>query len=141
MKRLKKWINCISKYPSSEIFFEGNSQSAKAEKRINGICEELYKFNFGENKVNVLAELRTTFRELEVLTRMGIDKCRIEYFQKVILDFEKASKQAICALDNMHKKDPILQAYYSEFKMSTSDVEEVLKDITYSYVKRYSLGK
>lgn len=139
MKRLKSWINNISKYPCAEIFCGTNG--GKAEKRCMTICDErLYKFNSEPGKTNPLSDVKVSVRELDVILKMGIGNCRPEYFQSLVLDVLNCSKKAISALDAMHKKDPLLQAYYNEFKIDYATVEDIMKDISFAYVKKYSLG-
>lgn len=125
---LQQWIKQISLYPVSEIF-AGTSQQ-KAEKRVEKICDELYKLSFPNGQVNVLADVRNAFRELEIVVKLNLKGTKLDYINKVESEFLTCTKIAISALDEMHKKDPLLQEYYKTWKISNATMKSLVYDYT-----------
>lgn len=134
-KVIVTWIKNTQTYPPSEIFFEKYGKEAKAEERIKGICEELYRFCFPENEKNPLSDLGASYRDFEVAADiMGFDGMKPEYIRKVKDKFLEDAKITITALDNLFKKDQILQKYYAQWKVKFSEINSIVYDMTKNYL-------
>ncbi|SOK59240.1 hypothetical protein [Yersinia phage fHe-Yen9-03] len=133
-KVLNTWIENVKTYPPSEIFFEKYGKDAKAEERLKVICEEMYRFVFPEGKPNLLSNLGSSYRDFEVAYIMGFDGMKPEYITKVKDQFLIDVKETIKAMDDMCKKDQILQQYYTQWKLKFSDINSIVYDMTKDYV-------
>ena len=121
---IKEFCNKTNIYPPVILFGGINNPTAqekKAEQRIINICEDLYKI---DNPT--LRNLRSAYQEANLS----------ELFQKNIKDPYMIEKCAILAthlkhthkkLEMMHKKDPILSGYFSDWSLSKTDIDLVWK--------------
>lgn len=132
-KIIAEWIENVLKYPTNEIFFQVYGKE-KTEKRLQGICEEVYRFCFPEGKKNALGDLRQSYREFEVAYLQGFEGMKPEYITKVKDAFLSDVRYAITTLDNMFKKDPLLQNYYSQWKKKFADINSAVYDMTKDYI-------
>lgn len=130
---LKQWINNVKTYPPSEIFFEKYGKEAKAEQRIQTICEDLYRFTYPEGQDNILADLGAAYRDLEVLHRMGFDDIKSDLINEVSTKFLECAKAACTALEAMHKKDQLLNEYYKSWKVKYQDISTEIYNMTKEY--------
>lgn len=128
-----QFILNFTKYPVSELYGHIDAPDAKqkkAEKRVAGICEELYRFD-----CTVLADVRAAFRELEVAVSISDEKFRIrqprltEMCGTLGYFIDKAHK----ALEGMHKKDQVLNQYYTPLKISNKVMKDELKSLLIQY--------
>lgn len=133
-KLIVDWVKNVKLYPPSEIFFEKYGKDAKAEKRIQELCEELYRFNYPDNQVNYLGELQQSYRDLEVAYLMGFDGMKPAYIISVKDRFLSSVKDTITALESMHKKDQVLQQYYKPWKVKFQDIQREVFDMTKDYL-------
>lgn len=128
------WMRNIKKYPASEIFFEKYGKEAKAEKRIQEVCEELYRFNYPDNQVNYLSDLQQSYRDFEVLVNLGLGSIKPEYIIKTKDSFLEKAKAAITAYEAMCKKDQVLQEYYKPWKTKFQEIQSAVYDMTKDFV-------
>lgn len=131
---LKNWMKNVKTYPASEIFFEKYGKEAKAETRIQGICEDLYRFSYPEDQPNILAELAASYREFEVFCIMGFDGIKAERVKDVSTKFLECAKLACTALDAMHKKDQLLGEYYKSWKVKYQDISTEVYNLTKEFI-------
>ncbi|QOI71369.1 hypothetical protein pEaSNUABM19_00440 [Erwinia phage pEa_SNUABM_19] len=131
---IETWFNKAKTYPPAEIFFEKYGKEAKAEERLKGVCEEVYRFCFPENQKNPLGDLGASYRDFEVAYIMGFEGMKPEYIQKVKDKFLEDVKFAITALDNLFKKDQVLQQYYAPWKVKFSEINSIVFDMTKDYL-------
>lgn len=136
MNNLDKTLQFIlnfTKYPVSELYGHidtPDSKQKKAEKRISVICEDLYKL-----ECNTLSDVRVAFRELQVALNLSDDKFRVrqprltEMCGSLGYFIDKAYK----ALEQMHKKDQILNQYWSSLKVSNKEQKDDLKSVLIQY--------
>jgi len=132
-KIIETWVKNVKTYPPAEIFFEVYGKD-KAEKRIKNLCEEVYRFCFPEGEKNPLSDLSQSYRELEVAYILGFEGMKKEYLQKVKDKFLEDAKYAIKALDNLFKKDQLLQKYYANWKLKYSELETEVYKMTKEYL-------
>lgn len=131
---LKNWIKDVKTYPPSEIFFEKYGKEAKAETRIQTICEDLYRFTYPEGQPNVLAELGASYREFEVCLIIGLEGMKPERVAEVSKKFLACAKVACTELDKMHKKDQLLQEYYKTWKVKYQDISTEVYNLTKEFM-------
>lgn len=133
---LRDWFHLVRRYPPSEIFFQKYGKEAKAEERIQVTCESMYKFCFDPNKeVPVLSDFASALRDLEVLLVMGIAHVKPLYIKAVQENAYNAVKVLVQALDVLHKKDQLLQAYYNPWKVQAKVLQSYIWDLTQPYVE------
>ena len=118
------WVNNTALYPPAHIY-AGMSQS-KVEKNAIRICEELYRFNFGDSP-NVLGELRSAFRELCVMTHVENQhpthmKLREEHVAEVKGTFMYWALNAVREMDRVFKQHQDLWKWYNNFKLKKSEI-------------------
>lgn len=131
---IDSWMKNVKTYPPSEIFFEKYGKEAKAESRIQTICEDLYRFTYPEGQDNILADLGASYREFEVLCIMGLDDIKSERVKEVSAKFLSCAKIACSALDAMHKKDQLLNEYYKSWKVKYQDISTEVYNLTKEYI-------
>lgn len=132
--KIQQFILNSVKYPVSELYGSidnPDSKQKKAEKRVSQICEELYKL-----ECTTLADVRSAFRELQVAVQISDEKFRIKQVRLVQMCgslgyyLDKASS----ALDNMHKKDQVLQQYWKPLSVKGKDMKDELKSFMIQYL-------
>lgn len=131
---IDSWMKNVKTYPPAEIFFEKYGKDAKAEERIKTVCEEVYRFCFPESTKNPLGDLGASYRELEVAYKIGFEGMKPEYITKVKDAFLEDAKYAVKALDELFKKDQILQQYYSSWKIKYQDISTEVYNMTKNYI-------
>ncbi|AZU98359.1 hypothetical protein SEPL_010 [Salmonella phage SE_PL] len=127
---IDNWMKNVKTYPPSEIFYAKYGKEAKAETRIQNICEDLYRFCYPEGEVNVLSELGASYREFEVLCIMGLSEIKPERVLEVSTKFLNCAKVACAALEKMHKKDQLLNEYYKSWKVKYQDISTEVYKLT-----------
>lgn len=127
---IDNWMKNVKTYPPSEIFFAKYGKEAKAETRIQTICEDLYRFCYPEGEVNVLSELGASYREFEVLCIMGLAGIKPERVLEISTKFLACAKAACTALEAMHKKDQLLNEYYKSWKVKYQDISTEVYKLT-----------
>lgn len=132
--KIQGWTAQARLYPPSEIFFQKYGKEAKAEERIQNICEVLYRFSFGPKDPNVLHNLAQAYRDAEVLFILGTDGVKPEFIQGVRDALYSAVKDAVQALDALHKKDQILQKYYESWKTPSKELLSTVHDLFKQYL-------
>lgn len=131
---LNDWIKNVKTYPPSEIFFQKYGKEAKAEQRIQTICEDLYRFCYPEGQTNILAELSAAYREFEVFLILGMDGIKPERVSDVSKKFLKCAQAACTALEAMHKKDQLLNDYYKSWKVKYQDISTEVYNLTKEFI-------
>lgn len=119
------FISKTSLYPPSELCSGTyGKKAASKEKRLIDICEGLYRLDS-----QTLSSMRDSFKDFESMRSMscGAD-IRPEYATKVAGKLLYFTEVAIKALEEMHKKDLILNAYYSEFKVTNKQVDALIRE-------------
>lgn len=124
MKKLTQWVESTKIYPPSEMFYQADSKQAKAEKRCIQICEDLYRFN-----VPVLSDMRAAFNVVWSAYNRDIQQMKMKYVQEICGKLAFHVDNAIQALDTMHKKDQLLQAYYKPWAMKSKDLKDEIKSV------------
>lgn len=124
MKQLNTWVAMTAIYPPSEMFFQADAKQAKAEKRIVSICEELYKFSSP-----VLSDLRAAYTVLNNAVKRDIHNMKQVYVQELCGVLAFHIDNSVQALDNMHKKDPLLQAYYKKWSVKSKVLKDEVKTL------------
>lgn len=130
IQKVKDWVAQTSVYPPAHIY-QGMVQG-KQEKLAIKLCEELYRFNHG-NQPNVLGELRASWRELEVTMKMAeSDSENIfvldSYWAKVIGEFLYWAKEAVHKMDEVYKGHQAVNAYYNEWKLKAKEINSAMYD-------------
>lgn len=119
-----QWVEQTSVYPPGHIY-AGMTQG-KQEKQAVQVCEQLYKFNFGDKR-NPLADLRATWREIEVIMLIStvepILSIRVEYLDKIFTEFLEAAQNAINEMDKVFKQHQAVNEYYKAWRVSYQDVK------------------
>lgn len=133
-KIIETWVENVKTYPPAEIFFEKYGKEAKSEKRVQDLCEELYRFCFPEGEKSILSDLFQAYREFEVAHVLGFKGMKPEYLSKVKDKFLEEAKYTIKALDNLFKKDQLLQKYYADWKLKYSELETEVYKMTKEYL-------
>lgn len=128
-QELKTFVERAALYPPNEIFLGAYGKAAKREKPVQDLCESVYRFSFGDDP-NPIGELRSTFRDLECLYKLGFDSIKAAYIQERANNFTAAAKYAIQELDSLFKKDPLLQAYYKEWQVKFQALKSTVYDLT-----------
>lgn len=131
--QIDNFVENYSKYPPAEIFagiINPSAKQKKAEKRLQDICEDLYKL-----EVQTLSESTQALRELKV-TLVLADKGfpvrserLIDVVAMLLLNLNKSSR----ALTECFKKDPLLTQYYSSWKPDMKSIESELIDLLKSF--------
>lgn len=121
---IDQWVEQTSVYPPGHIY-AGMTQG-KQEKQAVQVCEQLYKFNFGDKR-NPLADLRATWREIEVIMLIStvepILPIRVEYLDKIFSEFLDAAQNAINEMDKVFKQHQSVNEYYKTWRVSYQDVK------------------
>ena len=133
-EKLTVFVDGLKTYPPSEIFFEKYGKEAKAEQRIQGLCESLYRFCYPDNEVNALGELSTAYRDLEVLYKVGFTGMKPNVIQDAAKAFLDAAQVALQKVDELAKKDQLLKAYFEPRKVKFQELKSIVYDVTKDYV-------
>lgn len=113
-------------YPPVALFGAINNptqQEKKAEQRIINVCEDLYKI---DNQT--LNNLRVCYQQA-ALCELFNKNLKDSYLIKSCATLAATLKFSHKALENMHKKDPILTKYFSDIKLEKEDF-----NLTWNYV-------
>jgi len=135
MDTLKLWVQNVLKYPPSELFYEKYGKEAKAEKRIIDICEKVYYITPKDGTKNILQNLRSSFRDFEVLYNFGLSRIKPQYTKIVSTTFLESSKDVIKELDALFKQDQVLQMYYKPWKVPYKDISDIVYNLTKDTIK------
>lgn len=125
---IQNWVKQLSVYPPS-ILYAGLSQT-KTERQAIQVCENLYKFNFGDKR-NVLGEVKAAWRELEVLAALRQTSdlpFRAVYIRQVVAEFKKKMLLTERELNKFFSQHKDLTAYYDEWKLSPDVLSKSLDD-------------
>ncbi|HCQ0858776.1 TPA: hypothetical protein OGU99_000702 [Escherichia coli] len=122
MNKLVQWVEKTKVYPPSELFFQADSKQAKAEKRVVAICEDLYKL-----EVHTLSDMHTAFTVLANAAKRDIHNMKMKYIEELCGVLAFHVDYSVNALDAMHKKDPILQAYYKGWSVKAKELKDEIK--------------
>lgn len=120
MNKINDWINSVMAYPPGTIY--AGKAVGKQEKSAQAICEELYRFNHGK-EVNVLGELRSAWRDVQVVNNLDLD-IKPEYLAKVYGEFYFWSSRAVVSMDTVFKKHQDVWKYYQEFRLSFKNISD-----------------
>lgn len=122
---IKEWVEQTSVYPPAHLY--AGMPQGKQEKQAVQVCEELYKFNFG-NKRNPLGDLRAAWREVEVTAKVYNAPPHLPlrefYLDKIISEFLVAAQVAVGAMDDTFKKHQAVNEYYKTWRMSYQDIKK-----------------
>ena len=123
------WVNNTAYYPPAHIY--AGMVQGKAEKNAIRICEELYRFNFGDSP-NVLGELRTAFRELDVMIHMknaypSHMELRNEHVAEVFGTFLYWALRANQDMERIYKPHQDLWKWYNASKLTNREIKDWCK--------------
>ena len=121
---IKEFCNKTSVYPPVILFGGINNPTAqekKAEQRIINICEDLYKI---DNPT--LRNLRSAYSEAN-LSKLFRKNIKDSYMIEKCATLSVLLKYTHKKLEAMHKKDPILSNYFSDWSLSKTDIDLVWK--------------
>lgn len=110
-EQVKAFVEFTSVYPPSALYAGTHTPTPKEKKheqRCIEICEELYSL-----ECDVLREFRRSFREVEV-QYMFFKNLKPNNLLVAFGDFNAHLQRAQKALAGMHKKDPVLNAYFNQ---------------------------
>lgn len=133
LENIFQFILNFTKYPVSELYGHIDTPDAKqkkAEKRIAQICEELYRFD-----CTVLSDVRAAYREVQVSDSLSDSHFRTKQVRmvKIVGSLAYHIDKSCAMLDNMHKKDQVLQQYWKPLSVKA----KVMKDELKSYLIQY----
>lgn len=131
---LKEYVENCQVYPPSELFYNKYGKDAKAEKRIQELCESVYRFTFPDGVKSPIGELTSTFRELEVLFVLRFEGMKPERIKDVSDKFLEAVQYAQQELDALAKKDQLLKQYFDGIKVKYQTIKSMVYDLTKDYV-------
>lgn len=127
---VNNWVNQSLKYPVMEIYGGKNLEKTKEEKRVEKVCEEIFKFNFNTTERNIKQEVRETFRQLCVAVNLrDCINMKEEYLVKCKEDFLLVAKDWVKLLDETYKKEPKLKEYYDSWKIKYQDLKNLVYGI------------
>lgn len=122
---LSNWVENTTLYPPAHIY--AGKPQGKPEKQAVAICEELYKFNCGQDK-NVLGELKELWRHGNVLCTLNYDgsvkrEIMEEQFDKLLAALIEANNK----LQTVFKKHQDLNKWYNDhLKVSNAQLKEAI---------------
>lgn len=127
---ITNWISNIA-YPPVRIY--AGKPQGKQEKAAIKICEEIYSLTYEPPKKNVLGDMKSSWRELEVSLRMietmEDPHIKTQYFHKQCDNFLSDAQNAINAMDNVFKKHQDLNQYYKGIRVSYQEIKSVIDKI------------
>lgn len=132
-KDLKRFVEELKVYPPAEIFFEKYGKEAKAEERIKEQCECLYRFCFPEGKTNYLADLSSSWRDLEALHNIGFEGMKESAIIEAKDKFLDAVKAILPEVDALAKKDQVLRKHFESRLLKFQTVKSMVYDLTKGY--------
>lgn len=122
--KIENWVEQTRVYPPGHIY--AGMPQGKQEKQAVQLCEQLYKFNFGDKR-NVLGDLHAAWWTVKafILTyqRGPYLEPRAEYVDKIFTEFLEAAKASIDAMDKVFKQHQAVNEYYKEWRMSFQDMK------------------
>ncbi|WZB37542.1 hypothetical protein [Erwinia phage COW86c] len=125
---LSNWVDNTALYPPAYIY--AGMAKGKAEKQAEAICEELYKFTWGDKK-NVLGELREIWRHASILCKLNYDgSVKREVIEKTFDKLQEALIEANNKLVETFKKHQDLNKWYKDH-LQVSNAQ--LKEAVYTY--------
>lgn len=126
---IKNWIAQSAVYPPAHIY--AGMPQGKKEKQAVTVCESLYRFNFGD-KPNLLGNLRSAYRELEVIQILGgtIKKFQLD---KIVNEFLDSAKAAIDKMDYVFKQHQDVNEYYKTWRLGFQTVKAEAQKIQHSF--------
>lgn len=115
---IAEWVAQTQIYPPAHIY--AGMPQAKPEKQAISVCE----FNFGQKR-NVLGDLRSAWRELEVLAKLHAEGLNFkpEYLDKAFGEFILIAADAITSLDQVFKKHQAVNEYYKTWRVSYQNIK------------------
>lgn len=121
LKLLQQWINNVSVYPPSEIYFNAPKKMEKQERQVKKICERLYRFNWeGAEHPNPIGNVRSIIRDMEVLSIM-FDGCHVrpkyENIVEIVIRFVYSVIPLTEELKMMHESHNALSNWYDEWSL------------------------
>lgn len=128
---ISNWVNQVMIYPLSEIYAGKVAINQKEEKRLEKSCEDIFRFTALKPTDKLLkADLRSSWRELEVVlklkTKLPVKPELIEQKKKEFLD---SAKELIKLLEDTYKREPLLKAYYQEWRVSYQELKGLVYEI------------
>ncbi|QPI14040.1 hypothetical protein MYO4S_00289 [Serratia phage 4S] len=125
---LSNWVANTALYPPAYIY-AGKAQT-KQERQAVAVCEELYKFNWGDKK-NILGELHEAARYVDVICSLNYDhKMKHEEINKAFDVFQELVIEANNKLVEVFKKHQDLNKWYKDH-LQASNAQ--LKEAIYIY--------
>lgn len=126
MIELQNWIEFTKQYPPAEIFFGSNKE--KQERRCKTLCEQLFTFEptDTDHPASVLRKMWSSWRDLEVLMKLGTHEMKPEVVKAYADEFIAAAKAAIRELEKVYKPDQLLWNYYTPKSMRINMVSSLV---------------
>ncbi|BBK09392.1 hypothetical protein [Klebsiella phage 05F01] len=129
MNFLQEWIDNTRVYPPNHIY-QGMAQG-KQEKQAMAVCEEIYKFNFGDKK-NFLGDLHLVWHEFHCFVNVYLAppfiEVREEYVNNLCDKLLSEIQSSVSAMDSVFKKHQAVNEYYKSWRISYQDLKaQVLK--------------
>lgn len=124
IKQLENFYTKIALYPPVVLFGHiqnPSSQEKKAEQRIVNICEDLYRID--NQTLSIFRSVANEANMCALFQKNLKDEYLIKSCAKFVVYLKHVHKQ----LEAMHKRDPILVKYFSEFKLNKQDFDLVWK--------------
>lgn len=128
MYTVKSWVEQCMKYPVMEIYGGKDLAKGKEEKRVENICEEIFKLTATKPSETLYkAEMGSAWRELDVALKLRTElPVKSEYIQEKKEKFLQCAKELITLMDNVYKKEPVLKHYYESWKLKNSELKELV---------------
>ena len=124
LEKIRKFVLSTSLYPPVVIFGgikNPTAQEKKAEQRVINICEDLYRI---DNQT--LTTLRISLQEINIY-ELFKKNLKDEYLIKTCATLSAHLYNTNLLFSAMCKKDPILQKYFSGFKLDKTDLDNIWK--------------
>lgn len=131
---LGNWVNNTQLYPPAHIY--AGQAKGKQEKRAEDICEELYKFSFG-NKRNLLGELREASRQIDVLSSLNHDgRWKKERIEKLFDEYSILAVEVNTKLQSVFKPHQDLNKWYeTHLKVSNQELKKIIGDYKFAQLR------
>lgn len=127
-EQIQTMVQELNFYPPNEIFFQVYGKD-KAERRIQGHCETLYRFCYPDGEVNYRAEFTSTFRELEVLYKLGFSEMRDGVAQEAKDKFLSAAQAFLAEIEKLSKKDQLLKDHFAPRVVKYQVLKSLVHDL------------
>lgn len=126
MEQLTNWIKHTRTYPPVEIYFQSNKE--KQERRAQQICNPLFTLDIESNTAPaaLLHNMWASWREFEVLVKLGVEGMRVEYVRSVAYKFIADAEIIIPIMEEIYKQEEKLNAFYKKGSLSHNKVSDLV---------------